>query len=347
MTKIAITGDIHAHTFGGPYSRLVQDYKGRTINSRLKCTLDALDWLVEDATKRKVEHIIIAGDLFHDRRALTIPVVAEIASVINSIAMLFDTYLLVGNHDMSPTGDGATSLEMFASNCRVIRGPCIADVGNASVCFIPYTEDPEVVARVVELATKAQPVAFAVGHLGVVGGKVGPSNIEIPGTIPLEALQPFIDCRTPVYLAHYHKPQQVVPGVDYVGSLLQINFGEAGEDKRYIVVDTDNLRKFTSVPNDVSPRFVRVTTGSEKFTEDDYVHAVVESPEAAKKVRDRNPRAVVEVADKEDEVAERIKLSGLSADDMIRRYVKQFAPPSGVSRKRAVQHGLRLLRKVM
>ncbi len=62
-----------------------------------------------------------------------------------------------------------------------------------------------------------------------------------------------------VLLGHYHKPQEII-GADtklfYVGSPIQLDWGEKGDEKRFLVVDTDTL-DVQSIP----------TTGYKKYIE--------------------------------------------------------------------------------
>ncbi len=48
-----------------------------------------------------------------------------------------------------------------------------------------------------------------------------------------------------VLIAHYHKPQEIIKdgfSLYYVGSLIQLDWGEKGEEKRFLVVDSDTLQ---------------------------------------------------------------------------------------------------------
>jgi hypothetical protein len=59
-------------------------------------------------------------------------------------------------------------------------------------------------------------------------------------------------------LGHYHGSQMVSDKVEYVGSPLELTFGEAFQEKHLIVLDLDTLEK-KYIVNDFSPKHLIVT----------------------------------------------------------------------------------------
>ncbi len=109
-----------------------------------------------------------------------------------------------------------------------------------------------------------------------------------------------------VAMGHIHAPQPV-PGsqvaAEYAGSLLQLDFGEAGEPKRVVVVDTggEAPARVSSVPITSGRRLERVTgtwaeIAGRTDLEDAYLELVVETdgpdPGLADLARDRFPLLV-------------------------------------------------------
>jgi DNA repair exonuclease SbcCD nuclease subunit len=89
----------------------------------------------------------------------------------------------------------------------------------------------------------------------VLGSKVA-SGTVVEG-VPRDALRHF----SAGFLGHIHKPQTVVKNVYYVGSPFQQHWGEAGENKRLAIFDTDT-HAVTWVPMDTYgfPYYYTVTT---------------------------------------------------------------------------------------
>ncbi len=133
-----------------------------------------------------------------------------------------------------------------------------------------------------------------------------------------------------VALGHIHAPQPV-PGArtpaEYAGSLLELDFGEAGEQKRVVVVDAEPglPAHVTSVPLTAGRRLIRATgTWAELNARDDlreaYLDLVVETagpdPELAErvhaefdhvvKVRAEYPRDEVEVEERRHRTLEEL-----------------------------------------
>lgn len=133
-----------------------------------------------------------------------------------------------------------------------------------------------------------------------------------------------------VAMGHIHAPQPV-PGArtpaEYAGSLLELDFGEAGEEKRVVIVDVEPglPAVTTSVPLTGGRRLVRATGTWEQLNARDdlresYLDLVVETagpdPDLAERVHDEfdfvvkvradYPRAEVTVAQREHRTIEEL-----------------------------------------
>ena len=63
-----------------------------------------------------------------------------------------------------------------------------------------------------------------------------------------------------VLLGHYHKPQEIVQdnfSLYYVGSLIQLDWGEKDDEKRFLVVDSDTL-SVSSIPISTYKRHIEI-----------------------------------------------------------------------------------------
>ncbi|MDH3540192.1 MAG: exonuclease SbcCD subunit D C-terminal domain-containing protein, partial [Acidimicrobiia bacterium] len=140
-----------------------------------------------------------------------------------------------------------------------------------------------------------------------------------------------------VAMGHIHAPQPV-PGspvpAQYAGSLLELDFGESGEQKRVVIVDVEPGRPaaVTSVPLSGGRRLMRADGRWEELeARDDLVEAYVDlvvqtdgpDPALADRARARFPRLVRVVASYPRAQADRPQRTGLSWEDLYGSYVKR------------------------
>lgn len=336
--SIAVFADLHLHE----HSAFATEREGH--NSRLMDGRDAVLAIASKSVAYGVRRLLCAGDWHHSRRKISVPVLdvgaATIRAVREDYGMEVDA--LEGNHDLSMDG-GSCSLDGLPF-LNVYDKPGVVEIDGFKIGMIPWTDDPKVVAEA--LRAKAD---FFVGHLGLEGGKVGPSDVELPGHIPTKVLR---NVEVPVLLGHYHKPQDVKGTTAmYVGSPVQLSWGERGEDKRFVVVSRKNGEAVVeSVPLPDFPRFVRITESElETVRPQDFVEVVVRKAKHVRRVRRKieltrgEGGANIVVSEEGDAAAPRIDLAGLKVADQIRRFVKHAGVPAGVTEDELVHAGLSLI----
>lgn len=140
-----------------------------------------------------------------------------------------------------------------------------------------------------------------------------------------------------VALGHIHAPQ-AVPGArvpaQYAGSLLQLDFGEAGEEKRVVIVDTspDAPASVRSVPITGGKALIRVEgTWEEILARDDlddaYLDLVVSTdgpdPGLMDAARERFPDVVKVKAEYERSREARPTTAGRALDDLYAEYHRE------------------------
>lgn len=225
--KFLFTADIHL-------SRYAQDKVDSKSNlpERLHSIKNALYSMGEYCQDNDIDLFIIGGDIMHTK------------SVIYSIAQdimldFFEKYediefwVLDGNHDLSGKGQGALSSLRPLHHVQNVEWISRNPVGNDDFVCIPYSY--EVVNQV-----KKDERKILISHFGLSEGVLN-SGISIVSQIKLNDLIGKYDL---VLLGHYHKPQEIISDdikLYYVGSPIQLDWGEKGDEKRFLVVDTDTL----------------------------------------------------------------------------------------------------------
>ncbi len=239
--------------------------------------LKALDRIVDTAINEKVDLAIFAGDAYKDRtpsptfqrewgrRMMRLPMAG------------IPTLLLVGNHDISPASGRAHTLQEFDTlqvpKVRVMNKPELlkpADLWGLplQVIAIPWVfrsslmaalelspADGDVINDEIEkrlttileaMMNELDPAlpAVLVAHGSVQGAVYGNErtvmlgkDLVLPGSLVKD---PRLDY---VALGHIHKHQDLNPGghppVVYPGSIERVDFGEAADEKGFIIADVD------------------------------------------------------------------------------------------------------------
>ncbi len=226
--KFAFIADPHLSRYG---QDKIEDETN--LPERLHSIKNALYEVGDYCYENDIETIIIGGDLYHNK------------SIIYAIAQdlildFFEQYkdlefwILDGNHDLSGKGANVVSALRPIVKCPNVEWVTQTPVGNDYFICIPYSHD--VVNQV-----KTNKNKILISHFGLSEGVLN-SGMSIVSDISIKDLVGKYEL---VLLGHYHKPQEIIRDdirIYYVGSLIQLDWGEKGEEKRFLVVDTDTLQ---------------------------------------------------------------------------------------------------------
>lgn len=243
--KWLFTADVHVH----PHKK---------SSERLQDCLDALRWIFQTAEDKGVEHVIFCGDLFHDRYNIDVLTYQKTYEVFKEFTDRNDfiVWLLIGNHDMFLAKEWTISsvipLEGIPS-VRVVNKPCVENLGGVPLAFMPYTADPISTLKAID-GSSAKVLA---GHCALDGADLNPYArtksevlVENDGDMVPVDKSVFKNWEQ-VFLGHYHASQSI-GNVEYIGSPLQLNFGEAFQKKHVILYHpTADLKEY--IVNDFSP----------------------------------------------------------------------------------------------
>jgi exonuclease SbcD len=239
--------------------------------------LKSLDAIVDAAITEKVDLVLFAGDAYKDRNPAPTFQREWGRRIMRLIRAGIPTLLLVGNHDLSPALGRAHAMESFDTlevpRVRVVEKPAFLHPEHlfdlpVQILALPWIArsglmahlgisamDPakiyeELEARLTELiqgwlekADTSLPTILA-AHASVQGAKFGTertvmlgSDLVLPGSLVKD---PRLDY---VALGHIHKPQDLNenahPPVIYPGSIERVDFGEAKDDKYYIIAHVE------------------------------------------------------------------------------------------------------------
>jgi len=227
----------------------------KSVN-RLHDCLKVLEWVYQTAEEHKVRDIIFGGDLFHDREKIDVLAYHLTFELIEAHSNKFNVYLLLGNHDLWYFDKwNISSLKPLSAikNVIVVDKPSVHIINGYKVDFLPFTHNP--LEHMEEL--KKNESEILVAHIAIDGAKLNATQIsdvvvEHDGEMIKVSKDSFSHWKH-VFLGHYHSPQQISDNIEYIGSPLQLDFGEAFQKKHLIIFDFKSKEK-QYIENTISPK---------------------------------------------------------------------------------------------
>lgn len=330
MSNILLFSDAHIHAHKRSFDRL-------------KDCLAALDWVFEVAKKHKIKDIVFAGDLFQDRQKI------DVATYSLTFDVLFkhcdgsiNLWLLLGNHDMwfHDKWDISSVLPFSAlPNVTVINKACTLEINGKEIDFLPYVRNPIEHLQEFEKSTKQRKgLKLLIGHLAIHGAELNTlyhtlADVVLEHDGDMVKVGPeLFKAWDKVFLGHYHGAQEI-ENIEYVGSLLQLTFGEAFQEKHVIVYDL-KTGKQEYIINDFSPKHLILSEGEihKHDIENNFVRLNVENRKSIdildlkKEVQGKNPGTleIIQKPKKEQkQVVEDAKAILNKEDEMLETYVKE------------------------
>ncbi len=237
--------------------------------------LKSLDTIVDAAISQKVDMVIFAGDAYKDRSPAPTFQREWGKRIMQLSQEKIPTLLLVGNHDISPAAGRAHALQEFKTLqvpfVRVIDQPCFLgpdELWNVPIQVIglPWiprsglmattgeTNSTEAFSRIeevmgdlvkdwIEEADESLPIVLT-AHASIEGAKFGGERLVMLGNdLVLTGSLVKNPKFSYVAMGHIHKPQDVnegfQPPVIYPGSIERVDFGEAKEDRFFVIADVE------------------------------------------------------------------------------------------------------------
>ncbi|UCG25413.1 MAG: exonuclease SbcCD subunit D [Chloroflexota bacterium] len=236
--------------------------------------LASLDQIVERAIEEPVDLVIFAGDAYKDRNPQP-TFQREWGKRMMRLAQAgIPTVLLVGNHDVSPAAGRAHTVQEFSTlevpnvhvadritllgpetlgvDAQVIAVPWISrsglmtreDTAGRDLDQIMQIMESRVAEAIQQLIDKADPALplILTAHAGVQGARYGSERAVMLGNELVLGGAVVGDSRLDyVALGHIHKHQSLdggrQPPIVYAGSIERIDFGEAKEQKGFVLAD--------------------------------------------------------------------------------------------------------------
>jgi exonuclease SbcD len=237
--------------------------------------LKSLDEIVDTAISQKVDMVIFAGDAYKDRSPAPTFQREWGRRIMRLSQARIPTLLLIGNHDVSPSIGRAHALQEFKTLqvpfVKVLDQPCFLGSGElwdlpVQVIAMPWitrsglmavtgeTDSTQAFSRIegnmgeliegwIDEADSSLPIIFT-AHASIEGAKFGGERLVMLGN---DLVLSGSLVRNPrfsyVAMGHIHKPQDVnegnQPPVIYPGSIERVDFGEAREDRFFVIAEIE------------------------------------------------------------------------------------------------------------
>ena len=237
--------------------------------------LKSLDTIIDAAISEKVDMVLFAGDAYKDRSPAPTFQREWGKRIIRLSKAKIPTLLLVGNHDLSPAAGRAHAIqefdtlqvpyvkvlqkpefltpnELWGVPVQIIAMPWISRSGLMAALGTSAADSTElfgnIEARISELvegwiaeAGNDLPLILT-AHASVEGALFGAERLVMLGSDLVLPTWLVKNQRLDyVAMGHIHKPQDVNhgqrPPIIYPGSIERIDFGEAKDDKFYIIAE--------------------------------------------------------------------------------------------------------------
>jgi len=229
------------------------------------------DWIVSEYTKRGIKTIIFLGDLFEGRIQLKKEKGADFRTYTHLVKFLrkfddFELAILVGNHDCfyKNTSDnhGLKAFEKWDNIMLVDEKPEFIYYTQCSEPVMGDTDDhiPFSKLALVPWGTELKDIPKADTIFGHFDIKTFKYNAHKTSEHGFKSEQLF-RCSSNIISGHYHHHQvrKYKKGdIMYVGTPLQVNWGEANKDSYVMVFDCHENQITEKIENTISPKHLRL-----------------------------------------------------------------------------------------
>lgn len=331
MGKVLIFSDLHIF----PHKRK---------NERLEDCLEVLRWVFKTAKKENIKTILFGGDFFHDRQKIEIYTYQKTFEILRDElnGSGIELFLLLGNHDIwfNDNTDFSSVMPLSAlPGIVVVKKPTRIKIENHSWDFIPFTHNPiESIKELKELKELDGEEEYSLGHLALDGAILHNNqhsdvSVEHDGEMVTVSASIFSHYRH-TFLGHYHAEQKVNKKVEYIGSPLELSFGEAFQKKHIIIFDGDKNEP-QYIENEFSPKHLILSMDECKNFELDNNFVQIKVNEAGsadllslkKEILQQSKPLSLEIKQKKHEIEkhtiQNAKSILLRGDEMLEKYVEE------------------------
>jgi len=212
----------------------------------LKVALDFLDYLKVYCQENGITEVFFLGDVFEKSIRIRydhfVPLFEKLRSLKKSGIKLT---MILGNHDLySNSNDSIVETFSEITYC-VVKDTLDYRYGNRDFHFLSYTRDVKKIPEKGDILITHLPIAdFEFDN-------------EYNANEAVAFKRELFEGYNAVFSGHFHKRQNI-SNIWYVGSTFQINLSEQGQQKGFLVLDTNDIMRPEFVPYRNAPEFIKI-----------------------------------------------------------------------------------------
>jgi DNA repair exonuclease SbcCD nuclease subunit len=233
--KFLFFADLQAHNYK-QFSTILSS----GLNSRLNDCLNVLKQVRKTVKEREITHVFFLGDLFESRTKVDGDVATLVYEELLGMSRECKLYLLVGNHDQHTKMGYTHWMKLFQGTTAVIIDmpmEIILDTGYM-IYAVPFIPDGEEAKKAINNIEEQKAPEFLLFHQGLKEAATGPYDSHVKAELSIKDMP--TDKVKYCIGGHYHKGQELLDGkIRYVGSPLQLTFGERNEEKGFTIYDVE------------------------------------------------------------------------------------------------------------
>lgn len=214
----------------------------------------AINWIktfASDLRKKNIKNIFFLGDWFNNRTAICVSTLHLTTKILDELKD-FNIWIFPGNHDLFFSKDSTvSSVSIFKGypNITYIDEIKQIELDGSKLTLCPWGLNP--------LDSNVKPSQYLLGHFEINTFQMNSSEQLCEDGLKLSDLLKKFNI---IFSGHFHKAQKRVYSsgtVQYIGNPFQINYGEAEDDKGYVILDL-KTSKFNFIKNNISPKFIKL-----------------------------------------------------------------------------------------
>jgi DNA repair exonuclease SbcCD nuclease subunit len=209
--------------------------------------LDFARWAAKTYKAVGIKDIVISGDIFHNRERVSVNTI-HAASDFFKILEDFNIIAIAGNHDAfyrDRSDVSSISILKGWNNIHVVLDTEIMEFNGKKIAFVPWGAD----------ISKIEPCDIMFGHFEIASFSIARDQICTHG----ESATNLLEIAPLVMTGHFHmaETRKYEKGrIIYVGSPMELNWGEAYTPKYIWLLDIDESKP-RAIENKFSPKHLK------------------------------------------------------------------------------------------
>jgi len=326
--KFAFIADIHLSRYGQDKIEIVSNLPER-LHSIKQTLYEVAKYCIDNG----IDTIVIGGDTLHGKSVIYAIAQEIMIQYFSDFQDKLYFHVIDGNHDLSGKSDVVVSalrpLETIP-NVNWVPYNTTYRMEHDDVLMVPYsTKLPEII--------RDNRADILISHFGLSEGILN-SGLSIVSDISMKDLEGRYKL---VLLGHYHKSQEIIrPTISlyYVGSTIELDWGEKNDIKRFLIVDTNTLdvqsipftsyKKHIEIVIDPDNVDVAITNAKQARADGNHVKVIMD-----KKADISGFSGEFNIVDKtQSDITDRGVTSSMSQEDKLLKYLEIREIPEDIQK---------------